>query len=212
MKPEEPKPPIHMDYFEDLTGEIKSEEPPPCDHIGERIHRLRQDKGLSISELSKLTGFDEQMLSAMEAGTHSPQLGTLIKLSKALESALQRLISAEGEHLYVITRRNESKVATRSTTGQSQRSAYTYMSMAPEVKGRHMEPLIVVLEKIDDETPSVHDGEEFLYVLEGEVALTIGDEHFKLQPGDSAYYLSTTPHLVAAARDHAKILAVIYSG
>ena len=211
MASDKPKTPIHVDYFEDLTGEIIKDSEKDCVQIGERISRLRQDKGLSVSELSRLTGFDEQMLAAIEAGTLYPQLGTLIKLSKALESALQRLISSEGKHLYVVTRRNESKMVARSTTERGRRSAYTYMSMAPEVKGRHMEPLVVTLEKMADETPSVHDGEEFLYVVEGEVALTIGDEHFTLQPGDSAYYLSTTPHLVAAAKDRAKILAVIYS-
>jgi len=211
MKPGKPKPPIDVDYFEDLTGEISKESEADCVQIGERINRLRQDKGLSLSELSQLTGFDEQMLTAIEAGSLCPQLGTLIKLSKALDSALQRLIHSEGKHFYAITRRNESKEVTRSTTGRGRHSAYTYMSMAPEVKGRHMEPLMVTLEKIEDPAPSVHDGEEFIYVLEGRVALTIGSAHFELQPGDSAYYLSTTPHQVAAAEAQAKILAVIYS-
>jgi quercetin dioxygenase-like cupin family protein len=43
------------------------------------------------------------------------------------------------------------------------------------------------------------------------VVLEIGDDHFELTPGDSAYYLSTTPHLIAAKADKAKILAVVYS-
>lgn len=212
MTPDKPKPPIHNDYFEDLTGEIEPSGEADCDQMGERISRLRQEKGLSLDELSQLTGFDEQMLSDIEAGTLCPQLGTLIKLSKALESAFQRLISPEGKHLYVVTRHNERKEVTRSTTSRGQRPAYTYMSMAPEVKGRHMEPLLVTLEKIEADEPSVHDGEEYIFVLEGTVSLTIGKEHYELQPGDSAYYLSTTLHLLAAATDTAKILAVIYSG
>jgi quercetin dioxygenase-like cupin family protein len=48
-------------------------------------------------------------------------------------------------------------------------------------------------------------------VLRGTVLLEIGDEHFEMHPGDSAYYLSTTPHLIAAREDKATILAVIYS-
>ena len=59
---------------------------------------------------------------------------------------------------------------------------------------------------------SVHDGEEFIYVLDGSVSLDIGDDHFDLTAGDSAYYLSTTPHLIAAAAGQATILAVIYGG
>jgi len=52
----------------------------------------------------------------------------------------------------------------------------------------------------------VHDGEEFVFVLDGTVALEIGGERFELEPGDSAYYLSTTPHLIAAKKNKATIL------
>jgi quercetin dioxygenase-like cupin family protein len=75
-----------------------------------------------------------------------------------------------------------------------------------------MESLIVQLEVAPENERSVHDGEEFIYVLDGMVSLDIGDDHFDLAPGDSAYYLSTTPHLIAAAEDTATILAVLYEG
>ena len=107
--------------------------------------------------------------------------------------------------------RHERKEITRSTTKKGQRAAYTYMSLAPEVKGRHMEPLIVELEAIPEEERSIHQGEEFIYVLQGAVSLDIGDDHFELIPGDSAYYLSTTPHLLTAKEGKATVLAVIYS-
>ena len=74
-----------------------------------------------------------------------------------------------------------------------------------------MEALIVDLEEMPDEERSVHGGEEFIYVLNGQVTLDIADDHFVLDPGDSAYYLSTTPHVVAARGGTARILAVIYS-
>lgn len=209
--PSEEKPPIHMDYFEDLTGDIATCNDACREQIGDRIRRLREEKGLSVAELSHLTGFDEGTLRDIEENTVSPQLGTIIKLSKALDSALQRLIAGEGQKLYAITRKDERKVVARSTSGRGQRSAYTYMSLAPEVKGRHMEALIVQLEEVPDGAPSVHGGEEFIHVLEGTVLLDIGDEHFELHPGDSAYYLSTTPHLLKSKEDRARILAVIYS-
>jgi len=110
-----------------------------------------------------------------------------------------------------VTRRDERKVIARTTTSHGHRPAYTYMSLAPEVKGRHMEALMVELEEMSEQETSVHAGEEFIYVLDGVVALQIGDEHFELKPGDSAYYLSTTAHLLSAKGGKAKILAVIYS-
>jgi quercetin dioxygenase-like cupin family protein len=207
----EEKPPIHMDYFEDLTGAISTCDDPRREQIGDRIKRLREEKGLSIAELSHLTGFDEKVLQEIESNTLSPQLGTIIKLSKALDGALRRLIAGEGQKLLAITRKDERKVVTRSSSARGQRSAYTYMSLAPEVKGRHMEALMVQLEEVKGEQRSVHAGEEFIHVLEGTVVLDIGQERFELRPGDSAYYLSTTPHLLAAKHGQARILAVIYS-
>jgi len=210
MAPEE-KRPINVDYFEDLTGDIASCDDACREQIGDRIRTLREEKGLTLADLSQLTGFEATMLADIESNAISPQLGTIIKLSKALDSALQRLLSGEGEKLYAITRKDERKVVSRSSATRSERPAYTYMSLAPEVKGRHMEALLVELEAQPDQERSVHAGEEFIYVLDGIVELLIGEEQFELHPGDSVYYLSTTPHLLTAKEVRAKILAVIYS-
>jgi quercetin dioxygenase-like cupin family protein len=211
MPDETPKPPISVDYFEDLTGEIRETPEAVCDQIGDRIAKLRNEKGLSIAQLSGLTGFDEPMLEQIEANTLCPQLGTLIKLSKALDSALQQLISGEGRANYTVTRQDQRKVISRSTTQSGQREAYTYMGLAPEVKGRHMESLVVDLKAIPDTERSSHAGEEFIYVLEGMVSLEIEEERFELRPGDCAYYQSSLPHLLNALGGEARILAVIYS-
>ena len=75
-----------------------------------------------------------------------------------------------------------------------------------------MEALIVQLEENPDDKMSVHEGEEFIYVLDGIVSLKIGDDIFELDRGDSVYYLSTTPHLVASKSGKTTILAVLYEG
>jgi quercetin dioxygenase-like cupin family protein len=86
------------------------------------------------------------------------------------------------------------------------------MSLAPEVKGRHMEALFVQLELDPEEEISVHDGEEFIFVLDGTVKMKIGQDGFDLEAGDSVYYLSTTPHHISAKTGKATILAVLYEG
>jgi quercetin dioxygenase-like cupin family protein len=115
-----------------------------------------------------------------------------------------------GDRLYSITRRQEEKVVSRSTGRAGTQKLYTYKSLAPEVKGRHMEALLVNLEENPSGELSVHDGEEFIYVLEGTVVMQVGEDRFELEPGDSVYYLSTTPHLIAAKTGQAKIVAVLY--
>ena len=212
MEPENQKPHINVDFFEDLTGDIIKSDHDKVEDIGNRVRTLREEKGLSLDELSKLTGFDIEFLSRIEKNEAQPQLGTIIKLSKALDSAFGRLVSGVGEKLYSITRRNQQKTISRSTAQKGKKELYTYKSLAPEVKGRHMEALIVQLEENPNGEESVHDGEEFIYVIDGVVTLKIGEDLFELSPGDSAYYLSTTPHCIASKRGKATIIAVLYEG
>lgn len=212
MPQDPPKPYINVDFFEDLTGTIPETTREGVEEIGSRIRNLREEKGLSRQELSNLTGFDVGLLERIEKDEIQPQLGTVIKLSKALDSAFGRIVSGVGNKIYSITRKDERKVVSRSTSHRGRRKAYTYMSLAPEVKGRNMEALLVQLEEDPEEEISVHEGEEFIFVLDGVVKLKIGRDAFELQPGDSVYYLSTTPHHISAKTGKAAILAVLYEG
>jgi transcriptional regulator with XRE-family HTH domain len=206
------KPHINVDYFEDLTGTIDAPPAMNVAEIGARIGSIRKEKGLSLDALSKLTGFAVDLLADIEQNRVQPQLGTIIKLSKALDSAFGRLVSGVGDRLYSVTRKNDQKIVSRSTSDKGRKQVYVYRSLAPEVQGRHMEALIVQLEENPDPEMSVHEGEEFIYVLQGVVQLKIGQDSFDLTPGDSVYYLSTTPHLIAAKSGQATILAVLYEG
>jgi transcriptional regulator with XRE-family HTH domain len=204
------KPHFDFDFFEDLTGVMPLEPPKSVDDVGERILKIREEKDLSLDEISKMTGFDIEFLSKIENKELQPQLGTMIRLSKALDSAFGRLVSGVGDKLYSITRKNERRTISRSTSKKSQKQIYTYKSLAPDVKGRHMEAFLVLLEEDPEKEISLHEGEEFIFVLDGEVILEIGEDKFDLEPGDSAYYLSTTAHHIAAKKGKATILAVMY--
>lgn len=199
------------DRFEMLTGEISSHEPVSVEAVGDRIRHLREEKGLSYEALSNMTGFDVDQLVKIENNEIQPQLGTLVKLSKALESALGRLVSGVGNKLFSITRKSDRKIDARSTTPKGKK-LYTYHSLAPDVQGRHMEALAVTLDENPEQVMSVHEGEEFIYVISGTVLFKINEEMFELEPGDSVYYLSTTPHMVAAKQGKADIVAVLYEG
>lgn len=212
MNTKDGMPHINVDYFENLTQELPESEVQSSEAVGEKIKKMREDKGLSIEELSNMTGFEIDLLESIEKKEVQPQLGTIIKLSKALDSAFSRIVSGVGTRLYSITRKNEQKAVSRSTSGQDKKQLYMYKSLAPEVQGRHMESLIVQLEEKRTEEQSVHEGEEFIYVLDGVVELKIGDDYFDLEPGDSVYYLSTTPHLISGKNGKATILAVVYGG
>ncbi len=203
-------PHINVDYFSELTGDISDSGRKGVDEIGNRIKVLREEKGISIEELSARTGFDADLLAKIENSDIYPQLGTIIKLSKSLDAAFGQLLSGTGDKPYAITRLKDQKTIFRSTSQKGGKHVYSYKSLAPEVKGRSMEPLMVTLEESPEREVSRHDGEEFVYVLNGQVLLQIGEDRFELAPGDSAYYLSNTPHWIGAKSGKATILAVIY--
>jgi len=213
MQNKKDQPPhINVDYFEDLTGRIKETKAPNVEEIGQRVKSIREEKGISLEELSQLTGFEMDFLTGIEDQSIQPQLGTVMKLSKALDSAFSRVVSGVGSKMYSITRKSERTIISRSTSERGQKQLYTYKSLAPEVKGRHMEALIVHLEVNADIDMSIHEGEEFIYVVDGTIDVRLGDDQFTLEPGDSIYYLSTTPHMLSARDEQATILAVLYEG
>jgi len=116
---------FNVDFFEDLTGDIPVEPQKDVQDIGQRIREIRKEKELSLDEISNLTGFDQDFLSGIEQNEIQPQLGTVIKLSKALDSAFGRLVSGVGEKLYSITRKDERRTVSRSTSQKSKRQLYT---------------------------------------------------------------------------------------
>ena len=90
--------------------------------------------------------------------------------------------------------------------------ALSFFSLAKGKSGRSMEPFIVDVRPGLGSEPglSTHEGEEFIYVLQGEIDVRYGTETLKLSAGDSIYYDSIVPHRVSSAAP-AKVLAVVYA-
>ena len=191
-------------------------EPPEGDHsirVGERVKAVREKKGLSLHDVSQRTDIDIGRLRRIEAGDVAPPLGTVIKLAKALEMRMGYFISGKGQRAYTIVRRGDSTVVSRYDTTRAKYYGYQYESLAPNKLDRHMDPFMVSLEPSKtEEERSTHAGQEFIYVLEGDMEVRLEQEVHILRPGDSIYYDSTVPHLVKACGDKlTRILAVLYT-
>jgi 2-oxoglutarate ferredoxin oxidoreductase subunit gamma len=191
-------------------------EPPQEDiqvNVGERVREVRENRGLSIEDISQRTGIPVAILEEIEEETIAPPLGTVIKLAKALEMKMGYFISGKEDRPFTIVRVDDRKVISRYDSKKGKHYGYEFESLAPHKKDRHMEPFLVTLEPVDtDEERSTHDGQEFIYVLEGSMEVRLGDEIHILEPGDSIYYDSTVPHLVKChGNKETKILAVIYA-
>jgi transcriptional regulator with XRE-family HTH domain len=182
--------------------------------VGEKVKVLREQKGLSLKELADLTGFSTALLSQMENHLVSPSLGTIIKLAKALGVKVGDFLGETEGEPFAIVRKDERKTISRFASKEGVKYGYSYESLGFEKKNRHMEPFIVTLEPatVRASKTSVHDGEEFIFVLEGEMEVILGNHTDILYPGDSIYYDSNIPHRVQCHQDKVtRILAVLYA-
>ncbi len=183
--------------------------------VGEKIKLLREKKKLSLPDLAGKSGFSSAVLSQIENHMISPPLGTIIKLAKALEVEPGYFFKEKPKSSYVIVRKDERASVSRVASKEGVSYGYSYESLGADKKDRKMEPFIVTLEPetVKKAAQSTHDGEEFIFVLEGEMEVTLGDHSDVLSPGDSIYYSSTIPHRVGAKGSaSAKILAVLWTG
>ena len=182
--------------------------------VGEKIRTLREQKGLSLQETAERTGYSSALLSQIENHLISPPLGAMIKLAKALEVKVGAFFGEDPREPFTIVRKNERKMTSRFASKEGVSYGYSYESLGFDKKDRHMEPFLVTLEPamIKSEKLSSHEGEEFIFILEGEMEAILGDHKDILYPGDCIYYDSSIPHKVQCHGEiPAKILAVIWT-
>jgi transcriptional regulator with XRE-family HTH domain len=214
LSPAKGKAAKHDDFLTEMVSSARREERDRRkESLGDRIRRVREMQGLTIKDLSSRTGIDIDTLERTESGEMIPALGQLARLGRALDMKMGYFISPGIDKPMTVVRKNERQPISRYGETKSMQYGYFYESLAPEKAGRLMEPFIVTLVPTETEEFSTHVGQEFLYVLEGEMKVQVGDRVDFLKPGDAVYYDSNQPHLVRCiGTTVTKILAVLYTG
>ena len=182
--------------------------------VAEKIKKLREDKALSLAELADKSGFSSALLSQIENHMISPPLGTLVKLAAAMEIPIGRFFDDETEAPFVIVRSEDRKHISRVASTAGVKFGYSYESLAQGKKDRFMEPFIVTLEPATkkDRNSYSHEGEEFIFVLDGEMEVTLDGHTDVLKLGDCIYFDSKLRHRVECVDESgARILAVIHA-
>lgn len=187
--------------------------------VGQRIQAIREKRQMSIEELASAIPGDkimnEDLIRSLEGGDTVPSLTPLLQIARALGVRLGSFLDDQQGSSIVMTKAGELPQTNRfagSNLG-SAKNELAFHSLAPNKSDRHMEPFIVdVMPHAGEVVTSTHEGEEFIYVMAGEIEIVYGKETYRLSAGDSIYYDSIVPHhLHAAGTDEAKILAVIYA-
>lgn len=183
-------------------------------NLGIKIKEFREFKKISASELAIKANLDERQLQNIEEKGIVPSLGHLIKITRALGVRIGTFLDDQDQIGPVVVRAGSADSAySFSTKDESSREHLNFYSLAQDKTGRHMEPFLIDIEPSahSDYKLSSHEGEEFIYVMQGKVEINYGKEIYLLNEGDSIYLDSIVAHNVHAAENQkAKVLGVIY--
>lgn len=176
--------------------------------ISSRIRELREILGVSAQVVAQNVGVDCDTYLKYEDGTLDIPISVLSEIAAQLDVDLTVLLTGESPRMdtHTIVRADHGVDIERFP-------GYRFSSLAFNFKNREMEPLLVSLEPDDEPAPLViHGGQEFNYILEGTVRVTIGKKNYDLHVGDSIYFNPRAPHAQAAIGGSAKFLTVINEG
>jgi transcriptional regulator with XRE-family HTH domain len=184
--------------------------------IGLKIRQLRESREMSKEDLAEASESSLELIENIEDGEVVPSLAPLIKIARALGVRLGTFLDDAPQKGPVMVKdgKSEQVIYFSGQENETKESALEFYALASGKSDRHMEPFIIDVDLHDDDNFKLlaHEGEEFIYVLEGDIEIVYGQEKYVVSKGDSIYYDSVVPHhLHAHGENQAKILAVIYT-
>jgi quercetin dioxygenase-like cupin family protein len=176
--------------------------------VAARVRVLREIEELSGETLAKELGFDPAEYAAWESGAAEFPVGPLVEIANRFGVDLTELVSGAPSRLktYCLTRAGSAPEVSR-------RPMYAYWNLAMNFHRKKGEPFLVEASVDTADKPlalNTHPGQEFNYVLEGRLLISVGGHMMELGPGDSIYYDSSEPHgMKCAGGKPAKFLAIV---
>lgn len=153
--------------------------------IAGHLRRLRAKRGLSLAQVAKTVGISVGFLSALERSQMSGSVGTLRKLARFYKTNILDFFDAGGASRRRV-RPAERKVLEAGAGVRMELLAWGNTVMEPH--------LFRIAPQAGSGDPYTHEGEEFIYVLRGDLEINLDGEQYCLKPGDSFYFESATPH------------------
>ncbi|HGM3887332.1 TPA: helix-turn-helix domain-containing protein [Clostridioides difficile] len=155
--------------------------------IGAKIKQLRTQKQMTLKDMSEKTNLSIGFLSQLERGLTSVATDSLGKIASVLDVELTYFFMKPKEHKRAVLRSYEKEVF------DVENSTFIHYHLSSSLKEKTMLPrLIEILPSKSSEEICcyVHEGEEFVYVLEGTLTVFLGDEQIEMYPGDTIHYNS----------------------
>lgn len=185
--------------FMDVSEQIKQ--------IKSRMRYLREVTEQSMTDMAEKLGISERQYDEYENGTSDIPAGIIYNAAAILGADPTELLTGEAPRMadYTVTRKGCGIDVERFPGYSFEALAYNYI-------GRNKDPMLVTIDPSDNIPKLVtHGGQEFNYVLEGTVAVMIGDKIIKLNEGDCIYFNPSRPHGQYAVGKRARFLTLIDS-
>jgi transcriptional regulator with XRE-family HTH domain len=188
---------------------------PEKNTLGEKVRSVRESRSMTVEQLAERADLAAELVTQIESGALIPSLSPLIRIARSLGVRLGTFMDDQEHVGPVISRMGEHETVLRfSGRDRPARSDLDFFSLAANKAGRHMEPFLIDIHPGSAQGihASTHEGEEFIYILTGEVEINYGKDMYRLKAGDCIYYDSIVPHHVhSAGGADARVLAVVYA-
>src|SRR5512139_2373008 len=173
--------------------------------FGAKMRQLRLLRKISFEQLANKTGFSQRYLKEIEEGIAIPPVSAVIQIAKALAIDAGSFLSAEEQ---------EASVKRRKESYYKRTQAYSYKTLTPDAETKHMKAFLVTIDPRQDHkmVEYRHEGEEFIYVLKGEVEVIVGENPNRVKKSETLHFNSGITHKLRNVSDEdAKLLVVLYT-
>ncbi|TDF93886.1 XRE family transcriptional regulator [Paenibacillus piri] len=173
--------------------------------LGNKIKKLRTEQNRNLMDIANACGFSKSLLSKIENGKTVPPISTLMKIADALGTKVSILLDDQQRSGTIFTDKETSTSKMVKTE-----KGYSFFTFAVERSEKLMQPFLFISRKKEHDSKNVysHNGEEFIYILEGEMRYKVGSSEYTLKPGDSLYFDSIEKHTLIPITDEVKYVAV----
>ena len=159
--------------------------------IGEKIKRLRLQRGLTQEELADRCELSKGFISLLERNLTSPSIATLEDVLQTLGTDLSSFFARKGDEKIVF---GDDDICVKEDA-EGLRGQIRWL--VPTAQKNSMEPILVEM-AAGGETPlqDPHEGEEFGYVLAGSVTIELGERRIRARKDESFYFKPAEPHRI----------------
>ena len=173
--------------------------------FGALVHQLREARDWTQTDLAEKTGQTPDFIAQVEAEQLSPPVGFILRMAQAMEVAPGTFLNKE----------EQAAIRDRRAQAHRQRTQnYNYTTLTPEAENSHLRAFMIIIEPHHAHKPVAykHEGEEFIFVMEGELELTLGSKAHQIKAGESIHFNSFTPHkLKSQSSEPTRCLVVLYT-